>query len=88
MKIKRLTITVTDDGQFLPSIDYGNGFGTYPLETFKSFKEVTDYVRDIDPEFIGKDEERNLYGYTKEQWEKIIENNQYAMEAINALNEV
>lgn len=72
MKIKRLTITVTDDGQFLPTIDYGNGAGVYPLYTFKSFKEVIDYVKQKDPEFVGTDEERNLYGYTKEQWEKIM----------------
>lgn len=53
MKIKRLTITVTDDNEFLPTIDYGNGMGTYPLYTFKSFNEVIEYIKEKDPEFVG-----------------------------------
>lgn len=55
MKIKRLTITVTDDGQFLPTIDYGNGAGVYPLYTFKTFKEVIEYIKEKDPEFVGEE---------------------------------
>lgn len=87
MKIKRLTITVTNDNEFLPTIECGDGSGIYPMEIFKSFKDAVEFVKGIDPEFVGKIGETKKTALTEEQKQKLREGIEYLGKAIEALKE-